>query len=133
MKKHDIFKNDTFIVKNVPCGSKKFTAGKSCNNQRCMRLIAMKNWPVLGGPPSSPANDEACVPRLPPAIQDVKISTIRPAPKPLYPPLGAIVPFKASLASVVVFPWVSKAQPSGIDSPDFARTDISLLATTLAD
>jgi len=44
MKGRDIFKNDAFIVKNVPCGSEKFTAGKSCNNQRCRRLFAMKNW-----------------------------------------------------------------------------------------
>ena len=44
MKKRGIFKNDTFIVKNVPCGSEKFMAGKSCNNQRCRHLISMKNW-----------------------------------------------------------------------------------------
>ena len=29
-------------------------------------------------------------------VQAVRISTKRPVPKPLYPPLGAIVPFKAS-------------------------------------
>ena len=44
MKKRGVFKNDTFIVKNVPCGLEKFTTGKSCNNQRCKCLIAMKNW-----------------------------------------------------------------------------------------
>ena len=42
MKKRGIFKNDTFIVKNVPCGLEKFTRG--FNNQRYRHLIAMKNW-----------------------------------------------------------------------------------------
>ena len=48
--------------------------------------IAIKNCPVLGGPPSSPAKEDAWVPKLPPAIQAVKISTSKPVPKPLYPP-----------------------------------------------
>jgi len=37
------------------------------------------------------------------------------------------------LGSVVDFPSGPNAQPSGIFSPDFALTDISLFATTLAD
>ena len=46
-------------------------------------LIAIKNCPVAGGPPSSPAKDDDCVPRFPHARQAVSISTKRPVPKPL--------------------------------------------------
>ena len=54
-------------------------------------------------------------------------------PKPLYPPVGAIVPFKAVFGSLVSLPSGPNAQPVGILSPDLALTDISLFATTLAD
>ena len=43
MKKWGIFKNDTFIFKKVPRGSKKFTAGKSCKNQISRHSNTIKN------------------------------------------------------------------------------------------
>ena len=36
-------KRGIFMVKSVLCGSENFTVGKSCKNQRCRRLITMKN------------------------------------------------------------------------------------------
>ena len=41
MKLSGIFKNDTFILKKVPRGSEKSTAGKNCNNQICRGLSTM--------------------------------------------------------------------------------------------
>ena len=93
----------------------------------------MKNWPVPGGPPVSSAKELASIPKLEPVRHAAIISTNKPTPKPLYPPLGAIVPFSAIDGSVVSSPSGPKAHPVGIGSPDLALTAISLLAITLAD
>ena len=54
-----------------------------------------------GGPPVSSANELASIPKFEPVRHAAIISTNKPTPNPLYPPLGAIVPFSAIDGSVV--------------------------------
>jgi len=95
--------------------------------------IAMKLWPVRGGPPSIVAKDDASKPNCAPMRAAARISTISACPAHLCPPAGIKRPRRAAAASFVGLPSASKAQPSGRFAPIFARSMISPRATTLED
>ena len=94
--------------------------------------MAMKSWPVLGGPPSGPEKGLACRPGVAPVRHAAISSTRSAAPTPFAPPEGIMVPRKAAAPSVVGRPSSSSAQPGGIGSPALAFFITSLFATTLA-
>ena len=67
--------------------------------------------------------------RLAPVKTPDKISTIHAKPDPLNPAIGNCTPARAFKASVVGFPFLSKAEPSGIFVPIFAASLILPLLT----
>ena len=63
--------------------------------------MAIKHWPVDGGPPAVPANGLAFWLKLAPDKTAARTSTISPIPNPLYLPAGSNEPCNAACASVV--------------------------------
>ena len=95
--------------------------------------MAIRVWPTRGAGPSALKNEPASRLKALPVNAAASTSTISASAVPFASPIGCMDPSKAASGSVVGWPSLSKAQPSGISPPDFLAFMTLPRATTDSD